>query len=629
MKNQKTPTKQTDNKRTMADVKVQWQQFMSDNKKGLNGQGIDPNLMSILGYAYTNSPYIQNQRVKKVQSQPFTENREAIEKSLADIPNSEQSLRQVGASLYSNYPLLKLNTMYSNILSYRYYFNSKYASPKDMSTKEYKTERRLISNWLDKFQPKRTFQKIVESVQWEGKVAYYMRDSLNEKTKTFDYAYLQQLPSDYIKIVGWNTDSEFTIMFDFTYFWTPGTSPKQFPPIFEKYYEELNLVVPESQRKKRPNPNAMANLKLDPSTEFYYKDNKWFYWRTLPMDECFVFSQTESNAYQVPNTAGLFLQAKDLQDYQYLQQELIQLPLSGVICSTLPMAKDSNGTIATDNYGIGTEAFTFFTDMFNSAAPKGVQMFMSPATNPQFFKFDGDIVNNSQVVTNALQQFNAVAGVGGLNSTTDKPNIMQVKTQQTLEAAYSARMYEQFQNFVNVWWNKKLNLNYIWRFHIKGDKFSDTVEYSNVKELVSLGQNYMMPELLSFYGLDIDDARALQEDVKNSELYANLQVVQSAYNQSKQTRVDIDTVDEYKTIAEGFKTGRPAASIENVESDGTANSIGTGTNTADGRVVMSLTHCVECGKFIDNNKTNKYRPFCSEECAFENMERLGVEHNGL
>lgn len=595
---------------TMADVRAQWDRVFKDKSSAER--------MAALGYAYNNSPYIQNQRVKRVSTQPFASDRSSIEKALLNVENSELVLRQTAYSLYTNYALLKLNAMYADILTYRNYYYPKYVTKEDIDSEDYKKERQIISKWIDKLQPKRTFQEIVEKCQWEGKAVYYMRDSRVESSQSFDYVYLQQMPSDYIKIVGWNNASHFTIMFDFTYFWRAGTSPEQFPPIFKKYYEELNYAIPKDQRK-RPNPNIIKD-KLTADVQMYYLDNRWYYWRTLPMDECFTFSQSESNPYQIPNTAGLFLQAKDLQDYTYLQQELLQLPLNGVVMATMPYVKDKNGTTATDGYAIGTEAFDFFTSMFNEAAPRGVQLFLSPATNHQFFKFDADVVNNSTIVTNALQQFNSIAGVGGLNSTTDKPNMAQVKTQQTLESAYAERFYKQFENCVNTWWKNKLNLKYEWRFKVKGNEFKDASTLESVKGLVSLGQNYLMPELLSYFDLYLDDAQSLQQAVIGSELYKNFQVVQSAYNQSSEVRINTDTVDEMKQISE-TNVGRPNADEDKIESDGTASSISEGANTTEGRMMSRrLNYCVECGTSLEDNK---HYPFCSHECEMENLERIG------
>lgn len=597
---------------TMGDVRAAWDRLFAT--KG------STDALNALGWAWNNNPYIQNERVKKIATPPFMKDRNSLEKSLESFANSEKELRQTSSQLsMTSYPLMKLSHLYADILSYRNYFFCRNATADECKTDDYKKERSMLRDWIDLFQPKRTFQSVVLKAQREGKVAYYMRDSKKEGKSGFNYVYLQELPSDYIKIVGWNSASKFMISFNFAYFWQPGTSPNQFPPIFAKYFNELNQIIPEEGRRR---PNARISKTLPEGVELYWADNQWFYWHILPMDECFVFSQDESNAFQVPNAMGLFLQAQDLQDYMYLQQQLLQLPLTGVITGTLPMVKNMDNTTATDGYALSTDAFAFFTNMFNSVAPQGIQLFLDPATDHKFFKFDGDVLNNSAVVTNALQQFNSVASVGGLNSTTDKPNIMQVKTQQILEAEYVAKMYEQFSNCINVWWKNKLGLKYTWCFKIKGSVFADDNDFSKIEKGLSLGQNYLLPEYLSFFDLSVDDIASIQEEIINTKVYDKFQVLLSAYTQTKQTRVNADTTEEMIVAKEvGKDIGRPNADIGNIESDGTATSIGTGTNTADGRAVMQLRHCVECGIPLKNKRFKGC--FCSEDCYLSNIERTG------
>ena len=570
----------------------------------------DGDALSALGYAYTNNPYVQNYRTKKLTTQPLAPSRESLEGALQNPINQELTLRQASNALFVNYPLLKLNNLYADILTYRNYF---YHINGNSKKPDHKKEREYLSDWRNKLQPERTFRNIALSVQREGKVAYYVRDSKKEGNKSgSDYVYLQQLPSDYIKIVGWNTASRFTVSFDFTYFWQMGTSPQQFPPIFQVYYDELNNLIPKEKR----NGNALSinpyDLPRNSSVEVYYRDNKWFYWHTLPLDECFVFSQDETLPWQIPNSVGLFLQAQDLQNYLYLQQELLSLPMSAAICATLPLNKNIDGTTSTDNYGMSAEAHAYFTNIFNSAAPKGTRLFISPAEDYKFFQFENNALNNSTIVTNALQQFNSVAGVGGLNSTTEKPNIAQVKTQQTMEAAYVDKLYLQFENFVNLWWETKLNLKYKWRFKIKGSRFEDKETFMRVEKGLSMGQNYLLPEYLSYFGLQIEDAKGIQDGVITSGIYDKFSVLQSSFN-SKATDKN---------------NGRPQIKDSEIDNDNTAISIEQGTNTAEGREVMSrnfvLKNCTECGDPI--HADSEYYPFCSYECMEENSERLGVSH---
>lgn len=577
--------KQTPKKSLMSQVRNRWDYLFDNYNKD--------EVMKAIGYAYTDSPYVQNQRVKRLAGLPVKPERDKLEKALINPMDNEQTIRHNSYSLFSNYSILKLNNLYADMLTYRNYFYSRGVKESELKAKRYEKERKRILNWIEKLQPERTFNKIALSVQREGKKAYYLRDSQNEK-KGFDYVYLQELPSDYVKIVGWNTASGFTVSFDFTYFWQAGTSTEQFPPIFEDFFQELNMVIPKN------NPNKLINPKSLPAggdVQIYKTGNSWHYWKTLPADECFVFSQDESLAWWVPNTAGLFLQAQDLQDYNYLQQQLLQLPLSSVIMGTMPMNKDKEGTSSTDNYSLSTGAFSFFTEIFNSVAPSGTKLFITPATDYKFFNFDQNTVNNTDIVSNALQQFNSMAGVGGLMVTNDKPNVSQTKTQQLVESAYISKMYHQFENCVNLWWENKLDLRYTWKFVIKGSIFTDLETFPRTEKAITIGQNYMIPEYLSYFGLYIDDIQGLQNEVNSTGIYDKMKNLQSAFNSTSED------------------LGRPSKDIKDIDSDGTAAAIDLGNNTSDGRITYKYSprFCINCGEILTDNQIN----FCSIECKEE------------
>ena len=583
--------KNNDKKIDMSAIKEKWQELYQKTNKDRTA------MFSLLNSAYVSNPYIQNKRVKSISSKGYKKSLANIREFVDNPADNEKSLREVSTSLFSNYPMLKMNHLYADILTYRNYFYAYNLQPKDVKTNEYKKERQLLNDWVKKLNPERTFRNITLALQREGKKAYYIRNGMCADKKKVSYVYLQELPSDYFKITGLNTTSVFTVSFDFTYFWQPGTSVSQFPPIFAKYFEECNNIL-----KNRNNSNINPNKIPTNGVEIYNQGGSWHYWKELPVDECFVFSQDETLAWQVPNSIGLFIQAENLQDYLFLQQELLEMPLNAVVMGTLPMHQNDG----IDEYAIGTEAYEFFTNMFNDVAPKGVQLFLTPATNHEFFKFDSNSIHNSEIVKNALHQFNSFASIGGLNPITDKPQLSQVKSQQVLEAAYVDKVYKQFEQCINVFW-EKLNFKYKWRFIIKGSRFKDDSDYDKIEKALSLGQNYLLPEFLSFHGLNLDDAKSIQLQVKQEGVYDNFETLVSAFN---------TTQDKDK------KNGRPTVKDEKIESENTGLSKEQGSNTSDGRVVnMTLKHCVECGENL--NEKNESYPFCSLECKSENEDRLG------
>lgn len=58
----------------------------------------------------------------------------------------------------------------------------------------------------------------------EGKVFYHPRVKVDKSHNQVDYAFMQQMPSDWVKIVGFNNVSKYTVSFNLFYFLQPGTA---------------------------------------------------------------------------------------------------------------------------------------------------------------------------------------------------------------------------------------------------------------------------------------------------------------------------------------------------------------------------------------------------------------------
>lgn len=555
----------------MAESKVTYNDLTGAWTELFAKSGNSTRAINSLGMAYTSNPYVQSQRVKNINSLPVFFKRNELENAMKDMSTHEKSLRESSWALLSVYPLLKLYNMYADILTYRYYITPKYVGKEEVKRKDFWEEHKYVHKICDKLDPKRTFRNIALQTIIEGKAAYCLRMGYSNKDITkelklpkVEYCDFQKIPSNYWKIVGMNSDTKFTVSVDFSLFWQPGFSVDQYPPIFKKYYDILNGII-DTGGKLIGNIEGLATSNIS----IEYANKTYFYWVTMPLDEVFVFSHCEAHSWQLPNFAGLFLQAQDLQSYSYLQEELLQLPLSSVIIGTLPM---NNGKVGgANNFSLSPEAVVFFEELFNSVAPRGVKFMLAPGEGYQHFKFDNSVPNNINIVTNTQQQWISSSGVGGLLSTTDKPSQAMVKSSQKIEPRYIDKLYEQWANAMNVVFEKKIGTKYTWRFSIEGDIFNDGDVYDRCEKALSIGQNDVLPQYKSFFNEDMEDMMARQHYIKSSKVYDNMQVVESAFNSK--------AVDPKK------KNGRPEADENNIESDGTANSIDSGSNTSDGRVV--------------------------------------------
>jgi hypothetical protein len=248
---------------------------------------------------------------------------------------------------------------------------------------------------------------------------------------------LQELPSDWWKVTSKSENSYLVASMNFTYFWTPGTSVSQFPPIIEEYYRELMGC---SERTGNGNYKINVNKKpKDVLVEFI--GGNWYFWKELPSDLCWVFSFDESHIWQIPPFIGLFLTAQDLSAYGLLQQQLLSIPLYGLLTAQIPFHDGSNKTgTYTNDLRLSNEMVTGFTQLFANIAPPGVSIFANPFDDIKYHKFES-VPNANAITMEALNQFSGTAGTSGLVSTSPKPSIATVKNSQLVESRFADVVY--------------------------------------------------------------------------------------------------------------------------------------------------------------------------------------------
>lgn len=551
-------------KKTVKDVENAWKALfdrktMSNISEFLYGYG---KMMS-------NDPYLLNQRIKQLKTRPTFLDRDRIEKALLNPENSEFDLRTATRSmLYLTYPLYRMQMLYEGILTYRDYFLPVYVPKSDMGTPRFKSDWKFVDMWQKKLNAKKQLRRIVAEVLAEGKKAYYLRQCYNTTTgkEKVDYVHFQDLPTDWYKIIKHSTESYAVVAFNFAYFWQAGTAIDQFPPIFKRYYDELNEYTEERNGKKFIDPTKVPD---DCMVEYNSETMSWSYWRELPSNECFVFSFTEADDLQVSPFASLLLQSQDLSSYSLLQQQLLAVPLYSMILGEIPMSKDNQSGSHTDDYALSPMAVELFEGKVNANMPPGVTYNMVPTTDNELYHFEA-IPNANEIYDKGLQQMINTSGVSTLMTTTEKPSVAQVAAGKVIEKRYIDRIYEQFAWAVNIIFSDMYDngdLKYKWHYRIFGDSFSEADEKKALEASLSLGQCELLPMYLAYNDLTLMDAVSSADFVENSGIYDKFKVLKSSFNN--------DVTD-----SEG---GRPKKDDDDVDNDNTADSKDSGQDTADVR----------------------------------------------
>lgn len=558
-----TPSK-NDNKDRVDDASKIWKAFVKG--EGDKSKTVASNVCGLIF-----NPYIQNARVKKINGHLFGggEDRGDLEEAVKDPNNQEEFLQDCGVKLnYTSYPLYRKNRLPSDILTYHHY-SIPLEKMTDVKLKQ--EDESLIYSWRACFKPSYQFRRITSQVHILGKVAYYYRQGITKitnrardeiveyeknKQKRVEAAFLQQLPNHWWKITGMTDKNFYKVSFNFMYFLEAGVDINDFDDYFKKVYNNLygaeNSILQNkvdmkglqgitNKQKKLMRQNVVRvggkdyyinpNAILREGDNFGCAQNSWFYWVELPADKCFVFSDQEATALAAPSSLGVFLQAKDLEAYSILQQQLSSLPLNSMVVGEIPFHENNLSGNTNDDFRVTPETMLFFNDLFNLTAPNGTGVQGLPYKNLKLLQFEG-VTNSSDIYLKATQQFLISTGLGSLFSLTEKPNEAQVKTSQTLEARYADFIYKQFENFVSIVYDRLLGLNYRWEFHIFGDCFSDDNTLMNLKEGLSLGQSYLFPKYIAMHDYSVEGAVATMEYLDSLKIYDKFTPLANSYTTS-------------------------------------------------------------------------------------------------
>lgn len=532
-------------------------------------KGYGMNNLPYYNNLFINDPYLLNQRIKQLRTQPHLMSREEIEEALSKPEDNELALRTATHSaIYLTYPLYRLQYLYEGILKYRSYLQPLYVSKEDMSKPRFKSDWRLLDKWHKKLCPEKQFRRIVGEVLPEGKRAYYLRQSYCSTTdkEEVNYVYFEQLPSDWYKIIKHSTDSYEVVAFNFAYFWRAGTDVGQFPEIFAKYYEELMQYVIDKNGVRAIDISRTPN---DAVVEYNSSTLTWAYWKELPADECFVFCFTEADDLQCSPFSPLLLQAQDLASYSLLQQQLLSVPLYGEIIGEIPMADHNKSGSHIDDLALSPEILGLFESKVNSALPPGVSYVGVPTVKNELHHFQ-EIPNANEIYNKGLQGFVNSSGTSTLLTTTEKPSVAQVAAGKIIETRFIDRMYAQFAWACNVILRNMYDngdLKYEWHFRIFGDAFSEKEKIAEIEKSISLGQVEFIPEYLAYHDMSLMDAVTVADWVSSTDLYDKFKPLTNSFGISTNSS----------------KGGRPRKSEDQVDNDSTASSIDSGTNTIDMR----------------------------------------------
>lgn len=429
------------------------------------------------------NPFLQNGRLKMLNTRPGTMGREDLTKALKTPGESELGLRAEAWSMSSTqYLYYKILRMAADVPMFKYYLVPELLEKEEYKKDDFKNDDKLVDEWLSQFDVKNTLKKTALEVKREGKATYLLRNSISgtDKNKTVNYAKWQKLPSEYVKLVKIG-EHGYIASFNFMLFLNPAFSVCQYPEFIQEIWNDLvnsgavstagcgSGYLPcgtfsfADGREVRPGINVEkllnysyeyfgANGKetLRGNLEIANKslvDRSYFFWVQMPQDLCYTFCSDSSNPWVVPDTAGLLLSLDELADYDTLQGLVESTPLTALLTAEAETIPNPNP--GQDQSVLNPETIAGIEEHFNSSTSTNLEALFAPLKNFKLLSLPSQ-PNSSEISANATKNVLTRAGLGGLITTTDKPSVSQVKTAQLLAEAEAHFVTLQFESVLNM-----------------------------------------------------------------------------------------------------------------------------------------------------------------------------------
>lgn len=455
-------------------------------------------------------PPIQNRRVKNINTPTGDYSKDQIAEMVEKPGDNERALRAVSATLDSS--AMTYNVILQtrqDIMTYDWYV---YPS-QDINDVGYETTKRefILANKIATAMNLRAKGHEITGLCAEyGKVFYTPRVSVDKSHCKVNYAFLQQLPTDWCQIVGYNSGpGKYTVAFNMMYFCQPGTTPLQFGDLFLPYLPAFSDVI-ESKGKyvyasdsgyaintTKFKKNDVGSTVGNP--EWAQIGSTWYYWVTLPADQVIVFEDSDRTANVVPSTTGMMMSMIQIPAYESAQLEIILNPLTSIMTGELETYNVTNVPNA-DPIAVSPALREYFESlwyqMLNRNNTSGIGLYMAPAKNLKLQTIT-DTVSSTNIAGNAYADQVQKAGMSALIPTSTDPKVGVAELSAKIHARHAMPIYWTFERMMNAIFDK-LNFKSTMRFRMFGDVFSREKDLDNARKGMTLG---LMTETLRYNAL--------------------------------------------------------------------------------------------------------------------------------
>lgn len=491
------------------------------------------------------NPSMLNRAVKAVSSLPVDYTKEEIAKFLQNPYGNEKALRETSEILkWTAYPYSKVAKAYQDISTYHYCTTPLYLTKEIAKSEEYKREEKLLDKLNKTLKPDVQAHRIAGQAIMQGKAFYYLRTKVDKVHNHVNYAFMQQLPTDYCEIIGRNNQSGWTIAFNLMYFMQSGTDPLQYGELFKPYLDDFNDMF--YSKGHGVSDKTYINCK-GKQLEFYpsnIKENaagnpkivkqagEWAYMVVLPTDKCYAFEIDDATVAVASILSGLMLTYAQQSDREAMETSLLLNPLLMLFTGEIPYFND-NLTTKEDGIRLSIGARTMFEQLFSQLMSKnnasGTAFYSAPVNNIKSHTFP-EVTKANEISSSYNRYAVEKSGLGSIIPLSD-PKAGQANLSALLESRYTNCIYRQFEVMMKNLY-ESLNLKYDWDFTMFGSIYTDDLLREHLEKRIANGDTSVYPYLAALDGQSMLDKISIMHSIKESGFIDLLTPPETSYTQT-------------------------------------------------------------------------------------------------
>lgn len=452
------------------------------------------------------SPFGQNRELLGLNGKSIKPTQAKLLKALESSPYDYKALAEY-SSFYEVFDAIYSKTLkyFIGLLSFDLTYSCKnIKNPSDYSSQEYKDDLKRVYKFLDNFDYKHEFKKILKIMTTRDVVYTWFRDSheidsaieLNDtKIKKDEKFALQIMPQDECILDGLFNNNQYLYSLNMNY--------------FLKGDVDINLYAPQIKKMLRSAFDGKDDYK--PSMSIDNRNGSYAnYVQCNPNYGAYAFKFDASTFAIKPPFVNLLKAIINNDDVEKLQMDKNMIAAWYLLAGEIGLLKDTK-TVKSDNFAIKPSTMGQFMSLVSSGIRGNVKPILLPAENIRGWQFtdQSPAMYKNQLATSSGQGASASELIYHDN------NLSQFAMQNAIltDYAFMKQVYGQFSQFLNFFINKKTK-KYKFNFVLDGldrDWYRET-QLTNIMKLSDKGLTLPPQYFASVMGYGVQDfARALEE----------------------------------------------------------------------------------------------------------------------